>query len=176
MLEKVYFHEDDYLQIELLPKENFSYLKSENDKINGFAKQHAVGAGFDQMFQRGAAQVPTEQLQIKLEDFDEVTSQFGFEKAEIVCTGYGAYEEPCTNTNAYQRCDSLIFCDYEQGIIHNIWLEGFYNTSNSHCNQLQFEILFQIGQKWGFILNDWNASVLVVLEDELDIEAYMRLE
>ena len=38
--------EDDYLMIELLPYDNLQFIKSETNRINGFAQEHFDGTGF----------------------------------------------------------------------------------------------------------------------------------
>ena len=45
-LDAIYFHEDSYNQVELIPRRNLFYLRKENESINNFAEENFDGFGF----------------------------------------------------------------------------------------------------------------------------------
>ena len=38
----IFYHEDDYLQVEILPLENINQLKLESKEVEDFSKEHLV--------------------------------------------------------------------------------------------------------------------------------------
>lgn len=47
-----YYHEDFYLQIEIIPRENFDFASSESKKISEFGETHRDGLGFTDIYER----------------------------------------------------------------------------------------------------------------------------
>jgi hypothetical protein len=91
-----------------------------------------------------------------------------------VYSGYGNYKEKCQNTNAYSIDRATIFCDFENGLIKNIWLDGFRFNSESKFGKEMTEGLFQIGIQWKLILNDWDLTEKINLKDKSEIELYIK--
>lgn len=172
--DEVYLHEDFYCQVELLPSENSNELETENEKIDEFAKEHFDGAGFTDVYARGEQKVKTSERNIQLDEFDQFVISLGFQKFRNVYSGYGNYKEKCQNTNAYSIDGANIFCDYENEIIKNIWLDGFrFNSKSNFINEMT-EGLFQIGRRWNLTLNDWDLTETIDLEDKSEIELYIK--
>jgi hypothetical protein len=135
--DEVYLHEDFYCQVELLPFENSNELKTENEKIDEFSKKHFDGTGFTDIYGRDEQKTKTSDRNIKLNDFEPFVISLGFEKMRNVYSGYGNYKEKCQNTNAYSIDGATIFCDFEDGLINNIWLDGFrFNNKSQYVKEM----------------------------------------
>lgn len=172
-LDEVYFHEDYYCQIELLPTENSNELKTENKTIDEFAKEHFDGNGFTDIYVRDEQKVKTSERNIQLDEFDHFVISLGFQKMRNVYSGYSSYRETCQNTNAYSIDGAYIFCDYENRVLKNIWLHGFrFNKDSSFIKEMT-EGLFQIGKRWKLTLNDWDLKENINLKDKSEIELYI---
>lgn len=166
---KLYFYEDDYCQIEILPKENLSYLEEENRKITDFANKNRVEFGYSEIYLRKDNQVTLSQKKIKMVDLDKLALTLKFPKIEKIYTGYGSYKERAINTIAYTKDSLEIYCDFNKDIIQNIWID-YINIELSGI-----EILNKMGKKWNLILNDWKMSYIVDLSNIEDIKSYYKL-
>ena len=172
--DEVYLHEDFYCQVELLPDENSSELESENEKIEEFANEHFDGTGFTDVYARDEHKIKTSDRNINLSDFEQFVISLGFQKMRNIYSGYGNYKEKCQNTNAYSIDRATIFCDFENGVIKNIWLDGFRFNNESKFGKEMTEGLFQIGKQWKLTLNDWDLTERINLKDKSEIELYIK--
>lgn len=172
--DEIYLHEDLYCQVEILPVENINNLKSENKKIDAFAEEHFDGNGFTDIYQRTETNVKTVERNILLDDFESLIISLGYKKMKNVYSGYGSYKEKSENTCAYSMDGAVIFCDFEENTIKNIWLDGFrFNKDSSFIKQM-VEALFQIGKRWKLTLNDWDIPKNIDLTNKLEIEKYIQ--
>src|SRR5262245_33257855 len=91
---EIYFHEDDYCQQELLPRDALAYAEAEIKKIAEFADSHRApgGIAWSEMYIRQKAPVGFRALGMKKEDFDTVISPY-LPPFDLVYTGYSSYRE-----------------------------------------------------------------------------------
>lgn len=170
---EIYLHEDLYLQVEFVPRENSNDLSSENDAIKEFADKHRDGIGFTDVYVRDEQKIKTSSRNIRLDEFEELVLKSGLTKLDSVYTGYGNYKEKCTATNAYKIDNAAIFCDYDGNLVKNIWIDGFrFNAESKHIN-IMVNSLHEIGEHWNLILNDWDLSETIDLKSKEQIQAYI---
>jgi hypothetical protein len=175
-MRRIYFHEDDYCQIEILPVQNYEYCKQEIDKINHFSEEHKVadGIGWTDIYVRDESPITLEELKISIErlttSLQSVVSKFDF-----VFTGYSSYREVCKSTFAYGDTDEVVVffdVDEELNFVKNIWM-----TLNIR-NQVQIDSAIQIFKALSgickLILVDWGWGFLSELDDNLEIENYLN--
>lgn len=173
---RLYFHEDFYCQVELLPRENFSDLEQENEKIEDFAQKHSDGFGFTDIYVRNGQKIKTSDRKIELGDFEKVMLESGFQKYSNVYSGYSSYEERCKNTLGFKLDSSVIYCDFENNLIKNIWIDNFRFSNSSDKKEQLINGLFSIGEKWNLILNDWDLTETFDLMNKTEIERYISEE
>ena len=171
--DEVFFHEDFYCQVELIPSENFNELKSENERINKFASEHFDGIGFNDIYIRNDHKVKTNEKKINIVDFEKILLNNNFLKMRTVYSGYGNYKQICKNTIAYSIDQATVFFDYDNTIINNIWLDGFRFRKDSKFIQEMINCLHQIGIKFGLLLNDWDLTEVIDLCNKDLIEIYI---
>lgn len=173
---RLYFHEDFYCQVELLPRENFSELEKENEKIEDFAEKHSDGFGFTDIYVRDGQKIKTSDRKIQIADFEKVLLECGFQKYSNVYSGYSSHEELCKNTLGFELDSSVVYCDFEKGLIKNIWIDKFRFSNSSDRKELLINGLFRIGEKWNLILNDWDLTETFDLKNKTEIERYISEE
>lgn len=174
--DKLYFHEDFYCQVELLPRENLSVLEIENEKIEDFAEKHSDGFGFTDIYVRNGQKIKTSDRKIELGDFEKVMLESGFQKYSNVYSGYSSYEEQCKNTLGFKLDSSVVYCDFENDLIKNIWIDNFRFSNSSDKKEQLINGLFAIGEKWNLILNDWDLTETFDLMSKSEIERYISEE
>lgn len=170
---RLYFHEDLFCQVELLPFENFTDLEKENDKIEDFAQKHSDGFGFKDIHVRGEQKIKTSDRKIHVNDFEKILLENGFQKYTDVYSGYSSYEELCTNTLGFELDYSVVYCDLENDLIKNIWIDNFRFSNSSDKKDQLINVLFAIGEKWNLILNDWDLTQTFDLKEKDEIRKYI---
>jgi len=170
---RLYFDEDYYCQVELLPRENYSELEDENDKIKDIAQKHSDGLGFTDIYLREGQKINTSDRNIQLADFEKLMLDSGFQKYANVYSGYGSQEVLCKNTFGFELDDSVIYCDFENELIQNIWIDNFRYSQSSDKKEQLINALFAICEKWNLTLNDWNLSETFDLTSKAEIERYI---
>lgn len=170
-MDKIYFHEDDYCQIELLPKANYESCLKELGIISDFSDKHFDGIGYTDMYVRGERSIPTSTLNISLDQFSQFLLEQGLNKYTTVETGYSSYREQAESTWAFDRDNLTVFVNFEKNIVQNIWLD-FYPNDTSKLDNAIHDLFFKLGVNWNLILVDWNLKKVINLNDKKSIESY----
>ena len=176
-LYEAYFHEDDFKQVEFCPKENLEFLKNENIEVNKFTEDNSDGNGFPNIYIREERNQKTIlEKQIKLSDLNIIMLNLELEKIEKVYTGYSSYKEKCENTICYKFEDAEIFVSNENDFVKDLFITGFRFYENEVIKNKLEEILHRIGKEYDLILNDWNLTEVINLNDRTEIRKYLNEE
>ncbi|GAA4301204.1 hypothetical protein [Aestuariibaculum suncheonense] len=164
--------EDDYLMIELLPKENLEFVKNENKRIDEFGQEHFEVNGFtditiirEKPFKTFDRQIPTSQV---VQIFSE-TDLHRIEK--VVMQGVGLLEGDKAPLG-YGSNKFAVIIEDKSGVLENIWITGSTETDQERQNLKQG--LQEIGKQFEFIGIDWFKSEYYDLNDEKKIEDYIK--
>ena len=85
-MDSIFYHEDFYRQIELIPQENyFKALKNISANSIDYESEH----GFISIVERGEQKIRTEDLNIQFDSVNQELEKFTIKKYDIVKTGYG---------------------------------------------------------------------------------------
>src|SRR5438552_9374156 len=131
---EVYFHEDDYCQQELLPREALSFAEAQVKQIPEFANAHRApdGAAWTDIHVRQKPPVTFRTLAMKQEDLDSVISPH-MPLFDLVYTGYSSYRERCKKTAAWGTSQhNALFADWDdERVITNVWAQFFDSDEKS---------------------------------------------
>ena len=167
--------EDDYCQIEIVPRRNIKNIISSTDIIENFTKKAGTDYGFTDIYMREALPFPTINEELRIDYFENFLTGKGFERAKqirhngskiIDCStiSLDVFSLPCFN----------FFYDYENGFIKNIWISTSNITSEDYCSKI-LETLYEIGESNDLVLIDRNCSNLIDLTDRKQIKDYLVL-
>lgn len=175
-MRSIYFHEDDYCQIEVLPIQNYNYCKDEFDKINDFSEEHEVegGIGFTDIYVRNENPISILDLSISIDKICSVLEGVTC-KYDKVSTGYSTYREKCQNTIAYGDNENVVIFfnfDKDTNFVKNIWLT--LDTYNENEKESAKQILLALSKINELILVDWGWSFLTKLNNTSSIEDYLN--
>jgi hypothetical protein len=170
----LYFHEDRFCQVEIVPRENSTAINLENGNVEEFSKVNFDGFGFSDIYQRGEHVLTTKERKIVLDDIEATLIGIGYKKNEVVYTGYGSYKKICENTIGYEVDSAIVFASFDENrLVEDIWLDNFRFNSESTDKQKMVNGLYEIGCKWNLILNDWDLCKLVDLQKREIILQYV---
>ena len=168
----IFYHEDDFRQVEIIPNDNVANLKVETKKLDEFTKEHFDGYGFTNTYVRSDEnKIKLNQRKINPEDLEKIISSLEFERISNVLTGYGqTYREPHNNCIAFGKDYKAIYYDFKDNVVQHIWLTDHWSMNREKLSKC----LYELGQKWGLLLQDRNLTVTVDLKDKDSINSYLQ--
>lgn len=174
-MRNIFFHEDDYCQIEILPKENYNYCIAQCSNIEDFANNHmdADGCGYTDIYIRNNNQIPLSTLNLS-KDYLKKCMENILPKFDRVETGYSSYRIEAKNTCAYGFNENItVFFDYDENdIIQNIWLTLDIYEKNDITNTEK--LLHKLSETSELLLVDWGWSEAYLLTETEPIVQYLR--
>ena len=167
------FWEDDYCQIEIVPRENIEHIDKSIKQIDEFTEKTRTEYGFTDIFVREGLPFPTINEELRTDYFEKLLAEKGFEKAiKIRYDGYTITECSKTTSNAFSLPCFNFFYDCEDEFIKNIWISISLITSTEHYSKI-LETLYELGEGCDLVLIDWNSSELIDLTNRKQIESYL---
>ncbi len=166
----IFYHEDDYRQVEIVPSENFNELIKQAENVQYFAEKHFDGGGFTDIMVREENGFKLKQRGIEPKELDLILSELPIKKYTDVSTGIRPGEMKSDNTYGYGKNYNGIFFDFESDTVTGIWIAGSPNVEDEKFAQA----LNDIGNKWSLLLMDWNSLELIDLKDKEQIEKYLN--
>ena len=98
------------------------------------------------------------------------------EKIKNVYYLYGSTKIKCETTIAYKYKSAEIYLVYENEIVKDLFVDGFRFHQNNEDKEKLKIILNEIGIKFNLILNDWDLTEIIDLENKTEIEKYLNEE
>lgn len=162
-MRQVFFHEDDYRQIEVLPVANLRFCLEQAGAIEELSAAHRTGAGWDEMHVRRENPIALENLRITLADIRAALSP-GLTEYQEVLSGYASHRERCGDVYAFGNDDTAtIFASLGSNhVVDAIW-----------CSAPLIE-LQRLRQAERLLLADWGWSFICPLRDRSRLLAYLE--
>lgn len=167
------FWEDDYCQIEIVPRKNIEHIEKSITQIDEFTEKTRTEYGFTDIFMREDLPYPTINEELRTDYFENLLTEKGFEKAmKIRYDGYTIIDCTKTTSNAYSLPCFNFFYDCNNEFINNIWISTSLITSNNHFNKI-LEALYELGESCELVSINWNSLELIDLTDRNQIKEYL---
>jgi methyltransferase-like protein len=163
----IFYHEDDFCQIEIVPKENVSDLLKQADNIADFKAEK----GYWDIYVREENKVSLKSRKIEKTELEKILTELGTKKHTEVITGYGSnYRVKSENTIGYGKKYSAVYFDFENDKVQNIWITNIFGINHDKV----VDVLSNIGKKWNLVMMDWNRSELIDLTNKEMINKYLN--
>jgi hypothetical protein len=167
---EIYFHEDDYCQQELLPREALPFAEAEVKKIAEFANAHRApgGAGWTDVYVRQKPVVNFRTLGMKKDDLHTAVSPH-LPPFDLVSTGYSSYRERFRKAAAWGTSQhNALFADWDDdGKITNVWAQFFDSdekfllaASKAVAALGMLRSIFYVDWAWGYTCEIINEEAL----------------
>jgi hypothetical protein len=171
-MKELYFHEDFYCQVELLPISALESSEGAMGDIDTFSDAHGNGTGWTALYLRQDHSQHLRSLGIPI---NAVTAALDpiLEPVDEIYTGYSTYRERCNNTRAWTLpCHTALLADYnEAGIVGHLWI---INEPPAPENINQFWQALRFFSEYGdFFIADWNLSIAVACKDDDKLMRYL---
>ena len=166
----LFYHEDDYCQVELSPKENLPLFQKESEEITDLAGKSFDGYGYTDIYVRNDNRVELRERKINPGELEQIISEMGLNKATKVVTGYGeTYRQALKDTVGFGGNYSAVYFDFRGNVVNHIWFTDPFGIETQRLTQC----LLDIGERWSLLLMDWNQTLLVDLSKKNEIEKYL---
>ena len=132
-MKELYFHEDFYCQVELLPMSALESSVGEMKEIGAFSEEHWDGTAWTALYVRADNSQHLKSLSIPI---DSVAAKLDsiLEPVDDIYTGYSTYRERCNNTRAWVLpCSTGLLADFDQ--------TGDHRTYGSSTNRQTLKTL-----------------------------------
>jgi hypothetical protein len=167
------FWEDDYCQIEIVPKENREFIMMQIGQIDEFSAKSKADHGFTDIFARGKMPTPTISMELRADYLENTLLSSQFPKAaRIRFDGREILNCETGDTRAFGFPNFTIFFDTKGEFVNNIWIDNDLIVSAPQFDTIQ-AALYTLGEECELVLVDWNSSELFNLADKTQIEKYL---
>jgi hypothetical protein len=172
--DSVFFHEDNYCQIELLPIQNLLGKRNATDATKEQSEEILTDAGFIAISSRAEPRYPLNKLKISVTDFERVLKGYALFDIKNVYTGYSTQRLFKNNIHAVGFENYVLYHEFDNNIITKVWIDYnvFSDTLNGYPKNLQ-SVLLQLGFLYDLILVDWNELLTVVLKNKSALTNYI---
>ncbi len=169
----IFYHEDDFRQVEIVPSANLSSLRTESEKVDTFAKEFFDGSGFTDIYLRkDDNKTKLNQRRIAPNDLDRIFSSLGLDRIPIVLMGYGqSYRERHKNCVAFGKDYCAVYYDFQDNVVEHIWFTNHWSMDRERLAKA----LLELGERWNLLLQDWSETVTVDLKDKGLIDQYLNI-
>jgi hypothetical protein len=172
---EVYFHEDDFCQQQLLPRDAADFVRKELRAISDFSDEHRApdGMGWTEMYIRGEAPAELPLLRIEKEKLGSYVSPF-LPPFDAVFTGYSSHREQCEKTGAWgTSAQCALFANWnDDGIIQSVWAEFLKDDEESiHAAT---RAIATLGMHYPLVYVDWARGYVCDANDSGSFSSLLR--
>ena len=166
--------EDDYCQVELIPKENLPFLQQQIKELALFDQEHRTDYGYTAIVQREDHPVKTISYELRADYLKAALSSFKL--PELRHLPYEAGEIRSlkkSKTRAYGFESFTLFFETENEHVANIWVKFHLITSVTEYDII-LDALYYLGEETNLLLVDWNALEIIDLSNKVQINNYLK--
>jgi hypothetical protein len=171
-----WFHEDDYCEIEVLPKSAEAFARRQGQEIHEFSRAHEApgGVGWTDIYVRQPPPATLADVAIRLDELAACAPP-ELKVFKHVMTGISSRGWPSPRTIAWGLDDrDFIFADFSEAtLVLNIWLSLRFSPRTSQEVDLLVRFLLAAGQRWPLILAHWAWNQVVDLSDAPAVRSYL---
>lgn len=168
--DSLFFHEDFYKQIELIPRQN--YFATQRTIIELPHGQETT-AGFLTCVVRPEHPVKIMDEKIPLDWVNERLKPLALSYHDQIVSGYSTstYEVPGMIAWGFERFG--IFVENKGGIVTSLWLCGSPKFSGDNSGHALKEAIMALSSEFSLVLVDWNQEILVDTAKERPLRNYL---
>lgn len=166
----IYYHEDFYRQIELVPEENYF---ASNRFIDDLPPIEGSIYGFKNIAVRPEQKIKLLDRKISFEEVSNLFSPICLLYSENVTTGYGQYIQKAKNTVVWGFEQFGLFVKGQNSFIEAIWLSDSPAFPQLRTSNHLADAIFNISKQYSLILIDWNKEIICRIRSQNDVREYL---
>jgi hypothetical protein len=170
MKSPIFYHEDFYRQIELVPEENYF---ATGRFINSLPLEQDSMYGSYNITIRPEQKIKLLDRNISIEEIRNLLNPISLLYSENIQTGYGQSSAKAKNIIAWGFEQFGIFVTHRGSFVEAIWLcdsSAFPQIKTGHYLS---QAIFSISKSYSLILIDWNKEKIFRFRSEDDVKKYL---
>jgi hypothetical protein len=166
--------EDDFCQIEILHRDNLTFLSKQLQIAQAFGEEHQTATGFTDIMAREENPVLTIDIELRADFLEQNLLSLKLPKyLKIQIDDGPILISDNSKTKAYGFRNFIIFFETEGEFVKNIWVTAKQIISKTELYTI-IQALYNLGEGTFLILVDWNSNELVDLSDMRQIRRYLN--
>ena len=171
MSEVIFFHEDFYRMIELIPKQNYF---ATNRAIEELPHVEGTESGFFNCNIIPEHPVKVETLKIPFDDIKNILEPLALSFHNTITSGYSTTTYNVDDTVAWGFERYGLFIEYSNNMTKSIWLCNSAKFSKCNLGQSLFKAIFSLATNINLILVDWNRDITVDISNKKKLKDYLN--
>jgi len=169
----IFFHEDDFCQIEILPVENFAFCLQQVERITEFADAHRVGDGYSDVYMLNDVPFSLHSKKMSATILQSALDNVLPEFEEVFYADSEPNRRKCNHTRAFGHDqNAVLFYDHEDDIIKHIWLAlDVKKRVDIAVSNVIFDVLSKTGE---FLVADWGWEFILTINNSAAIDSYLE--
>lgn len=165
----LFFHEDFFCQIELVPKENCFHIKRTFESFPEAIDKN----GFNSCIVRPEHPISVAEKQIPFKAIKAVLDSTTNGFYANVYSGYGNNKFRIKDAFAWDHNHYGIFVQHNNQVVERIWLWYEHQFVQNNNGEPLCKALNTLGNRFSLILADWNRELAIDLSSTNKISAYL---
>jgi hypothetical protein len=158
-IDSVFFHEDDYSLIEILP------FQGDVDKMNDFFR----------FYTQKLTSTSLVSLNIAVDVFENIIQTCAIRHFRKVYTGYASKKKEVKNCRCFYYENYIIFYEHNNGKLMKCWINYSALEDSLNIYPLRLEnALNSLGRSYNLFLVDWNEILVVSLNNKKALKDYIE--
>ena len=170
MEDSIFYHEDFYRQIELVPEENYFATGRFIDELP--SKEGSIH-GIKNITVRPEQKIKLLERKISIEEIRKILDPISLSYSENVKKGYGQSAWKDKNTVVWGFEQYGIFVKRSDIFVEAIWLCDFYLFPQDRIGRHLANAIYLISKTYNLILIDWNKEIICRINSEKDVKEYL---
>jgi hypothetical protein len=166
----IFYHEDFYRQIELVPEENYFAVGRFIDELPPI---EGSIYGFKNMTVRSEQKITLLDRKILFKDIKNILDPICLLYSENVETGYGQSAWKDKNTVVWGFEQFGLFVKHQGSFVEAIWVSDSPAFSQEKNGKHLSKAIFTISKTYALILIDWNKEIICRIRSEEDVREYL---
>jgi hypothetical protein len=168
----VYYHEDDYCQLELVFEVNGQFCAEQMGMIDEFSAVHKADVGWTDVYARPDNPTPLSAVNITGSDLTACMPS-SMPRFDRVFTGYSTCRTECERTIAFGPHDSLVAYAEVDGndVVTSVWFT--FDLKSSDDVAVAIDLMHGLS-RWPLLVADWGWSQLIRVNDSDALTHYFN--
>lgn len=167
---------DDFLMVELVPRENLAELEKDAEAIQNIFENHSGKHGFFKIHVIEKKEVETVDRNIPVNEVFKILNNSGLEKFDTVTTWSSSIQEESQFSTAYGIRSGAIIVERNMDIANHLWFDLHPTWLENEARAQLEPVIRDLCLKWNLVLVDRWLNVIVDPSDKTALNQYMYQE
>ncbi|MCR9153564.1 MAG: hypothetical protein NXI09_05600 [Bacteroidetes bacterium] len=167
---------DDFLIVELVPRENITELAKDAKAIQNISENHSGKYGSFKVHVIEKKDVETVDRNIPINEVFKILNDSGLEKFDTVTTWSSSIQEDSKFSTAYGVRSGAIIVERIRDVANHIWFDLHPTWLKDEVRTQLEPVIHRVCLNWNLVLVDRRLNVIVDASDKTALNEYLYQE